>query len=90
MDGKFISYLRVSTVGQGQSGLGLDAQRDAVQHLLNGGNHRLLGEYVEVETGKNNARPQLARIEVARRLGSRAMRAGCGREHYLRVGCLLW
>jgi DNA invertase Pin-like site-specific DNA recombinase len=59
MDGEFIAYLRVKTARQGQSGLGLDAQRDAVQKHLNGGQWHLLDEYVEVETGKNNVRPQL-------------------------------
>jgi DNA invertase Pin-like site-specific DNA recombinase len=36
--GKFISYLRVSTDKQGRSGLGLEAQREAVTRYLNGGN----------------------------------------------------
>jgi DNA invertase Pin-like site-specific DNA recombinase len=60
MAGKFISYLRVSTDKQGQSGLGIEAQRKAVDDYLNGGSWQLLREYVEIETGKRNDRPQLA------------------------------
>ena len=48
-NGKFISYLRVSTDRQGKSGLGLDAQRTAVANYLNGGDWQLVGEFVEVE-----------------------------------------
>src|SRR5262245_25095981 len=58
--GKFISYLRVSTTRQGRSGLGLEAQRQAVKDYLDGGRWRLLGEHVEIESGKNGDRPQLA------------------------------
>ena len=53
---KFISYLRVSTAKQGQSGLGLEAQRSAVASYQPN-----LAEYVEIESGKNNDRPQLAK-----------------------------
>ena len=60
MDGKFVSYLRVSTDRQGKSGLGLEAQRAAVAEYLNGGSWTLLGEHVEVESGKMTDRPQLA------------------------------
>jgi DNA invertase Pin-like site-specific DNA recombinase len=60
MQGRFISYLRVSTERQGMSGLGLEAQRAAVEAFLNGGDWKLTAEFVEVETGKNNHRPQLA------------------------------
>jgi DNA invertase Pin-like site-specific DNA recombinase len=58
--GAFISYLRVSTKSQGQSGLGLDAQRQAVTDFLNGGRWSLIAEYVEVESGANDERPKLA------------------------------
>nr|WP_294516935.1 recombinase family protein [uncultured Rhodopila sp.] len=61
MDGRFVSYLRVSTDRQGKSGLGIDAQRDAVTAHLNGGAWTLIAEYVEVESGKNDARPELAK-----------------------------
>ena len=56
---KFVSYLRVSTDKQGRSGLGLEAQREAVSRYLNGGQWKLVAEYVEVESGKRNSRPQL-------------------------------
>jgi DNA invertase Pin-like site-specific DNA recombinase len=62
-EGRFVSYLRVSTDRQGRSGLGLEAQREAVTGYLNGGRWELVAEFVEHETGKgSNAlakRPQL-------------------------------
>ena len=60
MEGKFIAYYRVSTMRQGESGLGLEAQRHAVQTYLNGGQWELLAEYTEIESGKSDKnRPQL-------------------------------
>jgi DNA invertase Pin-like site-specific DNA recombinase len=58
--GKWVSYLRVSTDKQGESGLGLEAQRKAVADYLNGGKWALAAEYVEIESGKRSDRPQLA------------------------------
>src|SRR6516164_4918906 len=58
--GKFVAYFRVSTDRQGKSGLGLEAQREAVMNYLNGGNWQLVGEFTEVESGKRSDRPQLA------------------------------
>ena len=61
--GKAVAYLRVSTDRQGRSGLGLEAQREAVARYAADTRLELIGEYVEVETGKgSNAltkRPQL-------------------------------
>jgi DNA invertase Pin-like site-specific DNA recombinase len=57
--GKFVAYFRVSTDKQGKSGLGLEAQREAVLAYLNGGRWALVQEFVEVESGKRNDRPQL-------------------------------
>ena len=58
---KFISYLRVSTDKQGRSGLGLEAQRAAVESYLNSGRCTLAAEYVEAESGKRCDRPKLAK-----------------------------
>jgi len=57
--GSFVSYLRVSTQKQGQSGLGLEAQRKAVSDYLNYGDWNVIEELVEIESGKNNRRPKL-------------------------------
>lgn len=65
---RFVSYLRVSTSRQGQSGLGIEAQRSAVLSFLNGGNWTLVGEFVEVESGKNNERPELKNALAACRI----------------------
>ena len=59
--GKFIAYYRVSTVRQGRSQLGLEAQRHAVRSYLDGGRWQLVEEIVEVESGKRSDRPELAR-----------------------------
>jgi DNA invertase Pin-like site-specific DNA recombinase len=58
-NGRYISYLRVSSKRQGESGLGLEAQRQAVANYLNGGKWELAKEFVEVESGKKNERPAL-------------------------------
>jgi DNA invertase Pin-like site-specific DNA recombinase len=67
-EGKFASYLRVSTAKQGRSGLGLEAQRKAVEDFLNGGNWQVVKEFVEVESGKKADRPQLAKAFQACRV----------------------
>src|SRR5262249_6939090 len=59
--GKYISYLRVSTERQGPSGLGLEAQGDAVAAVGDCGHWELLREFVEIESGKRDNRPQLAK-----------------------------
>jgi DNA invertase Pin-like site-specific DNA recombinase len=61
MNGKFVSYVRVSTSKQERSGLGLAAQREAITNYLNGGRWSLVGEYVETESGKLRDRPELAK-----------------------------
>ncbi|CAN5382485.1 recombinase family protein [soil metagenome] len=55
----YIAYYRVSTDKQGRSGLGLDAQRQAVETYVNGRGN-IIREYTEIESGKKNDRPELA------------------------------
>lgn len=58
--GRHVAYYRVSTAKQGRSGLGLEAQQSAVRGYLNGGSWDLIGEAVEIESGKRaDNRPQL-------------------------------
>ena len=64
-EGKWISYLRVSTDRQGKSGLGIEAQRSSVADYLNGGNWSLVKEFVEVESGKRSDHPMLAKAVQA-------------------------
>lgn len=66
--GRFIAYYRVSTERQGRSGLGLEAQREAVAQHLNGGDWRIVAEFVEVESGKRSDRPKLAQALKACRV----------------------
>ena len=69
-DEAFVAYYRVSTERQGESGLGLAAQREAVSRFLgSGGSTSLLAEFTEVESGKRHTnRPELLRaIELSRR-----------------------
>ncbi|WP_324673044.1 recombinase family protein [Hymenobacter sp. GOD-10R] len=54
----YVAYYRVSTARQGQSGLGLEAQQAAVHSFLVTG-ERIVGEYIEVESGRKSTRPQL-------------------------------
>ena len=65
MNDKFVAYYRVSTDKQGKSGLGLEAQRQAVENYLNGGSWKLIAEFTEVESGKNSERPQLRAAQAA-------------------------
>jgi DNA invertase Pin-like site-specific DNA recombinase len=63
---KYIAYFRVSSARQGRSGLGLEAQRQAVQTHLNG--VRPISEFTEVESGRRSDRPKLKEALAACRL----------------------
>lgn len=67
----YVSYLRVSTQRQGHSGLGIEAQRTAVEQFLRQRGGTLLQEFVEVESGSRKARPILVQsIAQSRRAGA--------------------
>ena len=61
---KYVTYYRVSTDKQGKSGLGLEAQRAQVAAFIAARPGQVVGDFQEVETGKNDRRPQL--IEALR------------------------
>ena len=62
---KYVTYFRVSTKAQGESGLGLDGQKKAVTDYLAGQPHAIVGEFTEVESGRKSKRPELdAAFEV--------------------------
>ena len=58
---KIVCYLRVSTARQGSSGLGLDAQLQAVEQYASSMSASITATFTEVETGKLNARPELVK-----------------------------
>lgn len=58
---KIVSYPRVSTKRQGESGLGLDAQREAIMQYAYKNDGTILAEFTEIESGKRSDRPQLAK-----------------------------
>lgn len=66
--GRFVAYYRVSTQRQGESGLGLDAQRKAVSDYLARIPGKLVTEITEVESGKKNDRPKLMEALAACRI----------------------
>lgn len=68
---KIVTYIRVSTDKQGRSGLGLEAQKAAIAAYAKTANAVTVAEYQEVESGTNNARPELQKaLKHARVTGS--------------------
>ncbi len=67
MQQSFVAYYRVSTERQGRSGLGLEAQREAVARQVASTGGLVVEEFTEVESGKRNDRPELAKALAAAR-----------------------
>lgn len=64
---KFISYIRVSTKQQGDSGLGIESQRAMILREVG----ETVDEFVEVASGRKSDRPQLmAAIDACRKTGA--------------------
>ena len=68
-----VSYIRVSTVRQGRSGLGLEAQRESIARFCKAQDYIIAAEYIEVESGKGadalERRPKLAAAtQLARKI----------------------
>jgi len=58
---RYVAYFRVSTQKQGRSGLGLDAQKQAVSDYLQQFGGELVAEFMEVESGKRPDRPEFTK-----------------------------
>lgn len=69
---KYIAYYRVSTIKQGRSGLGLDAQKKTVQDFITADKRRVLtASYKDIESGKNDNRPELIKaIDHCKKIGA--------------------
>lgn len=63
---RYVAYFRVSTAQQGRSGLGIEAQKAAVNAFLKPAD-RIVATFTEVESGKTAARPQLTAALAAAR-----------------------
>lgn len=68
---KFIAYYRVSTIGQGKSGLGLESQKTLVENFVRSNNGELLERFTEIETGTNKKKRTVIydAIDFAKRNG---------------------
>jgi DNA invertase Pin-like site-specific DNA recombinase len=68
---RIVGYVRVSTKGQGESGLGLEAQQRAIDSYAASVGATVVASYTEVESGRKSDRPQLAKaLPHAKRSGA--------------------
>jgi DNA invertase Pin-like site-specific DNA recombinase len=75
---RIVSYLRVSTDRQGKSGLGIEAQRDAIARFAGAEGLEIIGEFVEVETGKGaDALDRRSKLRKALAVARKAQVAVC-------------
>lgn len=58
---RYVAYERVSTARQGQSGLGLEAQRKTIEDFAASRNAAVIARFTEIESGRKNDRPELAK-----------------------------
>lgn len=74
MSARFVAYVRVSTAQQGSSGLGLEAQHRAVADYIAAHSGELIDTFEEVESGKRDDRPELAKaMELCELTGARLL-----------------
>ncbi len=68
---RFVAYERVSTARQGKSGLGLEAQRKAIDDFAGSRGAEVIGRFTEVESGRKADRPELEKaLNLARLTGA--------------------
>ena len=68
---KLVAYERVSAARQGKSGLGLEAQRKAIDDYASAKSGTILARFTEVESGRKNDRPELEKaLQLARITGA--------------------
>ena len=68
---RFIAYERVSTARQGASGLGMEAQRNAIDRFAASRGAQVIARFTEVESGRTPDRPELTKaIQLARLTGA--------------------
>jgi DNA invertase Pin-like site-specific DNA recombinase len=67
----FIAYYRVSTTKQGESGLGLEAQKQCVESLVASRDGEILDSFTDIESGNKNERPELQKaLRAAKEKGA--------------------
>jgi len=68
---RLVAYERVSTARQGRSGLGLEAQRSAIDAFAGSRGAEVFARFTEVESGRKNDRPELKKaLDLARLTGA--------------------